>query len=233
MSENNYLIEGKIATSNYSNTGLSQDGGERIYYTVGKPFEVSADNSIATVSSNEGLFNIDMAQSSFFTLEISDLMLDFDMFHHYSSDNKTNSKKADGYGRFLPVKSLDYNLVSMENKQFDAGIFRDIFIIEKKKMGVLNITLTDTSDNKYERAIIDWFNINNKNNASGYVGYLVNWARTCIYREYNVKGELTKSYKFSVLPSGDVRCSRAYDQNTLKEISFTVIIASDIIINDK
>jgi len=242
MAENSYKLEGHVVTTNIP-TDFGNSNSDRVYEKLGEnTFAIGTTyNNVVHSSDAISLFTLDMAQSSFFTLEIEGLTeLEPAMYH---SATGPNSKKADGYKRFLPIKSLDYTPVSMENKNFNAGIFQDLFIIEKRKLGMLNITLLDTSDNIYEYAVTDWFSLptnntvqikedgSNKNKLEvyhGYVGFLVDWAKVCRYNEYTVRGEKSKSYEFMVLPTGDVKISRAYDNNQLKEISFSVIIGSDI-----
>ena len=233
MAENSYQQEGRVATNNSNMVVESNNSSTELEVTsIGVPMLEGGieENEIPYYSNNlESLFTLDISQGSFFTLEIEGLMLDGNINHHVIG--RPNNINAEGFGKFLPIKSLDYSPVSMENKQIDAGIFRDLFLIEKKKMGLLNIVLLDTSDNKYEKAITDWFNLpGNDGYRGGYIGYLVDWAKVCRYNEFTVRGELSKSYEFMVLPTGDVKTNRAYDNNQLKEISFTVVIGSDITI---
>lgn len=216
---NNYTQTGKVATQGVSTSSNNATSNEYNMTLKGNTEYNNVDES--------HLFNLNMSQSAFFTLEISKIPTHPLMNHIVAG--KLDSNDARGYGSFLPVKSLSYRLVSLENKSFNAGMFSDLLILEKRKTGMLDITLLDTSDDRFEQYVTSWFNLSGYNDArNGYIGYIVDWAAECNYCEYSVTGLLNKRLQFMVLPSGEPQVSRSYEDNKLKEISFSVAIASSI-----
>src|SRR5574344_24879 len=165
-----------------------------------------------TKKQNVGIFKQTMSQSSYFKVTISKL---------------PNPKmSAVPYGNFLPVKSVNYNPVSIESTNITAGIFSELSFITHKKVGKISIELLDTNDCYYEKLLKRWYD--NSVPHGGYVGYLTDKVATFTYTSFSTSGKVMASNSFYVILDGEYSTTRDYDSNALKQLNFSLTIVGTI-----
>jgi len=181
-----------------------------------------------------------MGQNHHFKLVIGGLMADSSMVHDSLTTVTKNGKKTSekgGYGEFLPIKNIAYKPIAIESTKLQFGIFADFPLIHKRKMGSIQITLLDNALNDYEMAVYKWFSgchpTHEKDYNEGYVLPMGEIFKDAKYVEYRNDGKISKIYSFEVIPDGDVSVARSYENASLKEITFNVLIVSPIWVEDK
>lgn len=214
---------------------FSNDAKKYNYTEIyGKDFTKIERTSSNKQTINEGsannIFNLTMSQNHHFKLEIDQIMVNNSFNHIINGYTYKNGKKVQetrGYKKFLPIKSMDYKPVSVESTRLQFGIFSDFPIIHRRKVGSINITLLDDVNCNYEKAVYNWFG-KCVPTSTGFVAPMLEIISKAKYIEYNNQGKVCKQYIFEVIPEGDVSVSRNYENNSLKEVSFSVLIISDI-----
>ena len=196
-----------VADYPYSSASRTRNKDQIDFTVKGGANTSPTSNPTPTVThgTNVPLWKIDMGRQSHFTVSIRGM-------------NRPNMKH-NTYGSFLPVKSLNYTPVSLDHLHISTGIFSDLAIPQHRKMGKIELEIQDTSDHFYENMFFTWYDklVPDDN---GYIGYFMDFVKTFEYREFNHKGELTKTYYMEVMPEGDLRVNRSYDANEIQ--SFTV-----------
>lgn len=190
--------------------------------SYGNGYEVLTGNVSTTVnsSSSNTLSQITMAQSSYFKISIDKLN---NPAMKSSTLLKNYSENTSGVGSFLPIKSVSFTPVSLETLSIPLGVFGDMSIVNRKKIGRLSITLLDTNDNFYEKKLASWYKICVPNE-NGYVGYLEDMVSDMTYISYSTTGLPEYSMNLEVMLAEDISISRDYDANELKAITFNVVV---------
>ena len=158
---------------------------------------------------------IDIAQSHHYTVHIDGMGL---------PDFKKAGSPMTKYG-FLPVKTMNVRFTSYENMSIPVAIFGDFPLLNRKRVGTIDITCYDKDSNQLEAQLRQW-------EAScfprgRYVAYMDEIARKFTYRGYNVKGQKTLTYQVFVIPTGNVSVSRDYSANEAKMLSFSLVVVGD------
>lgn len=165
----------------------------------------------------EGLISTTMSQAAYFKVDIEKLR---------APDMYSNTILAGNLQNFLPVKSINYSVTSLEMTTIPVGIFGDMSIVTRKKLSKLNIVLLDNKDCTYEALLRNWYNKCAPD--SGYVGYMQDIVDTLHYISYSTSGQPQVPISLEVMPADDMVISRDYDSNELKTISFSVIVVGSI-----
>lgn len=218
---NNYSFNGNMNVPRSNKTfsaGAKKYNYTEIYSGNGLTKQTAKQDNRATEHKSKvaNIFSLTMGQNHHFTLTVDCLMID-------------NAMRNNNYGKFLPIKSITYKPVSIESTKLNFGIFADFPLVHKRKMGSIQVTLLDTVDNDYEHAVFDWFNYCHYD---GYVSPMNAIIQNAHYKEYDNQGRVCKHYYFEVVPDGDVSLNRNYENASLKEINFSMLITSPVYVED-
>ena len=195
--------------------------GEVSYVNTGakflKGFINKRDNPKSTKTDAGGdiIENWDVAQSHFFTVQISQLI-----------DKKGNTFSfASGRGTYkdyVPIKSMNLTYTSYDNMSVPFGIFGDLPLLHKKKVSTISFSCYDIDQDVIEMAVRAW---ENRCFPEGrYVAYLDDIKALFSYRSYDVKGKLNFEKRFYVIPASSVSVSRSYEENSAKMINFSLAV---------
>ena len=210
----------------FSSAGRSSNVNSNLkinYKVVGNTAQPKADlssgqDSVKTIHGfskdlNLPIWKIDMGREAHFTVSIDGISLPNMQHKNYHS--------------FLPLKSFSYTPVSVDHLTLNAGLFTDLPIPNRRKVGRIELEVLDTVNHYYENSFFSWY-ANTVPDYNGYVGYLSDSVRKLTYREYNNEGKNIVTYYFEVIPDGDVKVSRQYDNDGLKSVSITLVIVGII-----
>ena len=149
----------------------------------------------------------DIAQSHHFRININKIPIEFN---------------SDKFGKFLPVKSINFDEITFESLTIPVGIFGDFPIMHKRKLGRFSLSLYDVAEDKIETALQKWEN--DCFPQGRYVNYLSEIVGAMKYASYSVEGKMNSELTFLVLPTDAHRVSRGYEENTPKLIQFNLVI---------
>ena len=168
-------------------------------------------------SSSVGVWGITMGQSHNFTLYIKDIN---------ESDGAFKLASRDGY--FLPLKSLDFKPVKLENLKIKAGIFSDLPFFHRRNMGMLSCSMVDSDKSLISQKLYHWWNAC-VNTELGCVSYVDEMCRSSEYTEFTHDGKIAARYGFIVMPDGEISVNRNYEgEGNLTEYKFNLLIVSNI-----
>lgn len=187
-----------------------------IYDSATPESSVSTTKNKGGSSTSVGVWGITMGQTHNFTLYIKDVN---------EADKSFKLASRDGY--FLPLKSLDYKPVKLDNLKIKAGVFSDLPFFHRRSMGVLNCVMHDSDKSLLTQKIYHWWN--SCVNTAGYVPYVAEMCRSAEYTEFTHDGKVAVRYSFVVMPDGDISTSRNYEgEGSLTEYKFQLLIVSNI-----
>ena len=176
------------------------------------------ETNVAPSSSNSNgdpLDNWDIAQSHFFTVQISQLL---------DKNGKTFSF-ASGHGTYkdyVPIKSMNLTYTSYSNMNIPFGIFGDLPILHRKNVSTISFSCYDIDQDPIEMALRAW---ENRCFPEGrYVAYLDDIKATFKYRSYDVTGKMNFEKVFLVIPASTVSVSRSYEENSAKLLNFSLAV---------
>ena len=152
---------------------------------------------------------ITMAQSAYYTVQLSRL-----------TDTAFKTTK---FGNYLPVKSISYTLENIEAMAIPVGIFGDLTLPHRKKIGRINIVINDKSNDFFEKALRKWYNSSTGGDGP-YIGYLSEIIDILTIKTYSPTGVLNDTLKYEVMLVDTINVNRSYENNSLKEISFSLAV---------
>jgi len=202
------------------------------YEETSSTFKEGVSKTVNATGNSVSLFETTMAQSAYFKLYIEELPYMSSTSNLSSSGSLTGTaavitESAIASGdNFLPVKSINLVPVSIETTTLPLGIFGDMAIVTRRKLGKLNIVLLDDNDERYEKALRLWYKKTVP--TSGYVGYMNEIVRNLTYKSYSTTGENRIDLQYQVMLADEMSIARDYDANELKTISFSLLIVGEI-----
>lgn len=175
---------------------------------------ISKSNQDSTINGGVSAENvrkslITMAQSSYFTVQLSGIV--------------DTAFKTEKFGSYLPVKSINATLENIEAMTIPVGIFGDLTLPHRKKIGRINIVINDKSDDFFEHALRKWYS-HSTGEDSPYIGYLSQIIKVLTIKSYSPTGVLNNTLKYEVMLVDNINISRSYGDNALKEISFSLAV---------
>jgi hypothetical protein len=131
------------------------------------------------------------------------------------------------FGKFLPVKSANFNYVNFDNLTLSVGIYGGLPIMKRRSVGRLSLNIYDNHRDEIEREIKNW--IAECFPLGKYVNYLECMASKMEYWSYQVTGKANQNnpYVYTVIPSDSYNVSRSYEENNAKIINFAVTVVGE------
>lgn len=169
------------------------------------------------------VWQIDMSKAYYFKFMINDLIDDLSL----AGLDKQSLFYNANIGNFLPVDTMSLSLVSVASTSLQIGVFADLPLVTKRNIGRLKVTLLDSDNQQYERALYNWF-ASCVPTHTGYVKCLSEMVKEAEYIAYDNTGLKTGHYNFYVIPDGEVSVDLNYGNNDLKKINFSLAIVSEI-----
>lgn len=219
-------LEGGIQYSESFLNSISGKGGMGIGIGYGDGYGYGYGDGIGSgsgtgaggqFSTNErgDLFLEDIEQSHHFTITIDKL---FTFLPSYYRTKFEHSQY------FLPVKSISFTKIAIENMSIPLGVLGSLPIMHRKNLGRLTMTLYDNHKEPIESAINAW--IDSCFVSNDYVNYLSNIVGVMNYTSYDVTGKRNEnvSGEYYVIPAESVTINRSYDANDAKLLDFSVVI---------
>ena len=203
----NLTLKGSVSEYNYTEI-----------YDAAEPESNNGTNTKpARQSSNMGVWNINMGTAYNYTLYIKELN---------EADTSFNLPSRDGF--FLPLKSLTFKPVKLDNLKINAGIFTDLPFFHRRSMGMLSCVMHDSDKSLIAQKLFHWWN--SCVNTAGYVPYVADMLRDSEYTEYTHDGKVAVRYGFLVMPDGEISVDGIYDGDvgSLREYRFNLLIVSNI-----
>ena len=187
---------------------------------VGEPanfFKLKESYNYTPVSSMKGdaLDNWDIAQSHFFTVQISQLIDKKGTTFKFSSGQGT-------YEDYVPIKSMNLTYTSYDNMNIPFGIFGDLPLLHRKKVSTISFSCYDIDQDVIEMALRAW---ENRCFPEGkYVAYLDDVKALFKYRSFDVTGKKNFERSLYVIPASSVSVSRGYEENGAKMLNFSLAV---------
>ena len=182
---------------------------------------------------NSDTFNIDIAQSRYFTVTLnnpdgSSIFPHLKIPKSIRESNNNVTGFDDNY--FLPVKSINVQDTSFDSLSIPVATFSDVPLMNKKRTCVIQLTCYDIDNDVIERALRRWKN-------SCFVGnrvvYLSDIYKDFTYKSYNVSGKLNYSVLYYVVLTGAISVSRDYEGNGEKLVTFSLATVGEAETNSK
>lgn len=169
---------------------------------------------------DSGLWKMDIAQERYFTVQLStpSEITSNAKFSHYKLPGGT-------YSDFLPVYSIDFKYLSVDNLTIPLIMFGDFPLINKRRVGTINMTCYDDDKDTFERALRVW--AENECFVGTRVRYLSKMYKEFTYKSFNVAGKLNFTRRLLVIPVGDIGVHRSYEANNAKLVSFSLAVVGD------
>ena len=177
---------------------------------------VSTTVAPSTQTSNgDPLDNWDIAQSHFFTVQISQLLDKNGKTFSFASGQGT-------YKDYVPIKSMNLTYTSYDNMSVPFNIFGDLPLLHRKSVSTIAFSCYDIDQDVIEMALRAW---ENRCFPEGrYVAYLDDIKATFKYRSYDVTGKMNFEKEFLVIPASGVSVSRSYEENAAKMLNFSLAV---------
>lgn len=177
---------------------------------------VSKTEAPSTKTSNgDPLDNWDIAQSHFFTVQISQLLDKNGKMFQFASGQGT-------YKDYIPIKSMNLIYTSYDNMSIPFNIFGNLPLLHRKSVSTISFSCYDIDQDVIEMALRAW---ENRCFPEGrYVAYLDDIKASFKYRSYDVTGKMNFEKEFFVIPSSGVSVSRSYEENAAKMLNFSLAV---------
>lgn len=198
------------------------DGFKEVKVIEGAVDYTQTNTTLKTNVSTNPMDLADMAQSSYFTIMIDKLD---------PSLNKGTGFTNGVFKNFLPVENISYTPVSLEMLSITAGIFGDLSICNRRKLGRFTIRMTDTATETYGTLLSKWYNLTAPTN--GFTGYLEDTVGIMNYKTYRTTGEVNKEANLLVMLSDAITVGHSYSENALKMIDFNVVVVGTGTVKNK
>lgn len=162
----------------------------------------------------------DIAQSHFFTVEISNNVTGAGLHDGAGVPFRFASGKGT-YKNYVPLKTMNFNYTSYENMSIPFGIFGDFPLLHRKKVTTISFSCYDIDQDSIEKALRNW---EQECFPEGlYVAYMADVTATLKYVSYDVKGKMNFTRYLEVIPASSVSVSRSYEENGAKMLNFSVV----------
>lgn len=200
----------------YLNIGIEKVPDNPITYTDPKKAAImenkqNTPKNTKSTATDPKAWAIDIAQSHHFTVQLSGLL-------NFNTPEKNFSK-------FLPVKTMQLTYTSYENMSIPLAIFGDFPLLNKKRVGTIQLSCYDKDSDDLERQLRAWESACFPKGK--YVAYMSNIIKELTYISYDVKGKPHNTVKMYVIPSGNLSVSRDYSANEAKMLNFTLVCVGD------
>ena len=110
----------------------------------------------------------------------------------------------------------------MDHISIPVHVFGDFPIINKRRVGTINLTCYDEDNDDLERTLRTW--MEEECFSGTRVRYLSQMYKQFIYKSYNVKGELKLTRTYLVIPTGGITINRSYEDNNAKLVEFSLAV---------
>lgn len=137
------------------------------------------------------------------------------------------STNFDNWGRngsiyWMPLKSLSYNQGSIETANIAVGAFADLQLPFRKHSPTLSVETYDARNDFFEMKLREWHNMSVL--TEGFVPVLESICRKVQIRSWATNGECNSLTECQCILADDITCTRTYDGNDLKVVSFKLIV---------
>ena len=210
-------INQNIGNSDVMNRASVMDGNINYTGEAAKMFALQESYTYIPTSAmkGDGLDNWDIAQSHFFTVQISQLLDRNGKMFQFASGQGT-------YKDYVPIKSMNLTYTSYENMSVPFNIFGNLPLLHRKSVSTISFSCYDIDQDVIEMALRAW---ENRCFPEGrYVAYLDDIKATFKYRSYDVTGKMNFEKDFLVIPASSVSVSRSYEENGAKMLNFSLAV---------